>query len=614
MTVEVEKSLEAQLNGYVGRGVLSAYVNEEGHLILTMTDGETVDAGAVAAKLDTGLTKSGYAADAKATGDRISGVQHTANEACRGADDAHSVATAAEEKALAAQVAAKNAEASASAGAQRADDARRDAEEAVAAAAAAQDTALAAEKKAEAAETKAEKAAETAETLLKESLPAYVEEEAQRVSAAVQSHQGLNTLSILVSSDFHHSRYLDGYKDTFARSLRHCGQGMDLVAKMVHLDAVVRLGDYTWDNGQTPEEAMTEMREVFAATHIPGLPEINTCGNHDGNTGGTAPLTPMEIYRTVGIRNHGAVSAPEQVLCDCYRDFEAQKLRLIGLNTGNYFPTTLQMTWLTEVLEAMEDGWQAVILTHCPLNWNNSGTAAQTLSPYAGKILCIIHGHTHNCIVSQLGDTGIKQIAIPAANYARTNEYAEPWSDPQTPAKKADTAEDTAFCVLTMDTERNTVYADYYGAGYSRAVDVSKAEKMPYTNVLHQAVSEWGGTELYGEDYNGDGVIDGYKTGTRLNSSVQVVNAGGMCLTGIIHIQPGDVVRIKNITLSGSQTAYMGTFDSSGSAGTTGISALGSPDAAGVYTWTNTVGYSAFRLSVGLIDGNSIITVNEEIL
>ena len=351
-----------------------------------------------------------------------------------------------------------------------------------------------------------------------DTIPTYVKEEAERVAAAVQNHQGLNTLSIIVASDFHHSLYNEGYKAQFAESLKHCGQGMNLVAKKAHVDTVARLGDYTWDNGQTPEEAMAEMRAVFAATHVPGLPEINVTGNHDINSKGTVQLTALQLFRLIGIRNAGAVYSTEKATGDCYRDYAEQRLRLIGISSSPYFPSTAQLNWLAATLNAMEEGWQAVILTHCPLNWNGSTTAAQALKPFAHKILCIVHGHTHNYLVSELEDTGIKQIAIPSANYARSNGYAEPWFDPETPGnetegtlgKEAGNEKDAAFCVLTFDVDNAKVYADHYGAGYSRIIDVSKAaQEEGYTNLVPTA-QEYGSTA----PYNGTGYQNDYYVGS----------------------------------------------------------------------------------------------------
>ncbi len=103
MEIEVEKSIDAQICGYVGRGVASVRVDEQGHLIFTMTDGEVLDLGPtvgggsntgepVVVPLDTTLTRPGMAAEAKATGDAISQVETLAQQGVQAAQEAQTLA------------------------------------------------------------------------------------------------------------------------------------------------------------------------------------------------------------------------------------------------------------------------------------------------------------------------------------------------------------------------------------------------------------------------------------------------------------------------------------------------------------------------------------------
>jgi hypothetical protein len=116
--------------------------------------------------------------------------------------------------------------------------------------------------------------------------------------------------------------------------------------------------------------------------------------------------------------------------------------------------------------------------------------------------------------------------------------------------------------------------------------------------------------------YNGIG----YKTGYRLNSSNNEVAATGMCVTGFIPCKPNDVIRIKNVTISGSQTPYgfllKGLFvNVTGKIVKSYVAADMVADSNGIITLTapstSTIQY--FRLSCGVIDDSSIITINEEI-
>lgn len=149
-------------------------------------------------------------------------------------------------------------------------------------------------------------------------------------------------------------------------------------------------------------------------------------------------------------------------------------------------------------------------------------------------------------------------------------------------------------------------------------ITVRASKEGSYVNQIRRATSAQNGSDIYGEDYNGDGTPDGYKTGTRINSSNTVSSVTGMCVTGFIPVKAGDVVRVKNVTLSGSATPYLLTYTgTSAYLSSLGIGTLGTPDGDGVYTWVVTnqgsTKVAAFRLSVGVIDDTSIITINEVI-
>ena len=144
-------------------------------------------------------------------------------------------------------------------------------------------------------------------------------------------------------------------------------------------------------------------------------------------------------------------------------------------------------------------------------------------------------------------------------------------------------------------------------------ITASATQRGGYTNQIPLATSAFNGTEIYNAPY-------GFKEGTRLNSSNSLSSVSGMCTTGFIPVKIGDVVRFKNVTISGSASSYILTYGNNGGyLGVRQISELGSPDADGVYTWNITAGTGfentqAMRVSIGVIDETSIITVNEEII
>lgn len=124
-------------------------------------------------------------------------------------------------------------------------------------------------------------------------------------------------------------------------------------------------------------------------------------------------------------------------------------------------------------------------------------------------------------------------------------------------------------------------------------------------NLIPYMTTEYGGTEIY------NGI--GYKRNTRINSSKEIVEYSGMCLSGYLKVKQGDVVRLKNITPTGTATAYWVRYSIYNSDVLLDINTLGNPDSNGVYTVTIDQYTLGFRLSIGNIDASSIITLNEKI-
>lgn len=140
---------------------------------------------------------------------------------------------------------------------------------------------------------------------------------------------------------------------------------------------------------------------------------------------------------------------------------------------------------------------------------------------------------------------------------------------------------------------------------------------------------------IYGGDYNNDGVKDGYQTDTRLSSSSGGPSpATGMCCSGFIPCVEGNILRIKGIKPKLSTASYVMTFNSSN----TKVVALSFPQDTinGVLTWVNSssskwvnfendiltidlsstyfgTGFNAIRFSAGVIDENTVVTINQEI-
>lgn len=162
-------------------------------------------------------------------------------------------------------------------------------------------------------------------------------------------------------------------------------------------------------------------------------------------------------------------------------------------------------------------------------------------------------------------------------------------------------------------------------------IKVWSMKTQSYTNVLPLATDTDRKT-IYGEK--------GYRSGYRLSSSGGgIVSANGMCASGFIPCKVGDVLRIKGTKPKYGTASYVMSFDSSNKrvadANLGQISAdnptwIDKDDVTGYgcadynnITDTLTIvldsetfgtGWDAIRFCAGVIDDNTIVTVNERIM
>ena len=356
-------------------------------------------------------------------------------------------------------------------------------------------------------------------------IPDYVRTEAETVIEKARQKQNENTITLMLGSDIH-ARLDHNYTAQMLSSTLHASQAMKLIREKLHVDCVGILGDTLWDSGETQEQAI----EMFGIVHqyfadaFYGIKQFWAKGNHDGLSSNSTPLTDAQIYSSIGIYNEGVIKPDKnRVQGYCYTDFPDTKLRLILMNTtetdNNYAVGTEQLKWLKEVLDlsSLGEDWNSIILSHCPLDqWGATSSVMNCINNASG-ILCNIHGHLHNYKVDVLTGTEIPRIAIPNICFYRSNEYGQnstaettdgvEYGEETTYNKKTNSAEDTAFCVVTIDRKTNKLYADHYGAGYDREVDlpVNSDIAVNYTNLLPTAEAIDSA-----EPYNGTGYKDGY--------------------------------------------------------------------------------------------------------
>lgn len=141
-----------------------------------------------------------------------------------------------------------------------------------------------------------------------------------------------------------------------------------------------------------------------------------------------------------------------------------------------------------------------------------------------------------------------------------------------------------------------------------------------YNNLLDDAINADGTPYVV---TNSDGTTTvGYKKGWRINSSVQEKESAGNCVTGYIPVRAGQTIRVKNITLSGTNNGYFHWYDNRFSVvvaayyeNYSGNGYNTKPDSNGLIQF-NAPGEASlyyFRMTTGVITDETIITADEKI-
>lgn len=270
----------------------------------------------------------------------------------------------------------------------------------------------------------------------------------------------------------------------------------------------------------------------------------------------------------------------------CYKDIEDHKIRVICMNTSDFKDLTLsdntsplymsgtQMKWFAETIDLSDkadaDEWGIIILSHCPLDFMISIKCCEILKAYlegtsvsfvrdgvtvsydytgknAATIIGNFYGHNHNYLVGNLryltGGTDaegryttlpidVTRIGIPNACFTRSNErgqnngvdvYDIEFGETTTYDKVGGTAEDTSFCVVTVDRVAKKIYATHYGAGYDREIDYGSGEVTATYTI-------------------GNNLINA----TNSNASINIIEGGSYTAT----IAPVDGYTLKSVTVT----------------------------------------------------------------
>ena len=428
-------------------------------------------------------------------------------------------------------------------------------------------------------------------------IPDYVITESKRIANNMVSKRGTNSITAVILSDMHEFGDGDHTNATiierYRRANRNAGQGAKVVADNIDIDFFANLGDLAW--GAKTSTVTDFVQSIVNARKYTYDVEKNresffTPGNHDTATYGYAQNGE---YLSQGVTN-GLIGTYR------YVDFTAKKVRVICLNTaevegltvsgqsGTERMTGTQLQWFADSLDlsAKSDAanWGIVILSHHPLDWGSILPAANCLYSYltganysvthngvavsknfsgknAAKIICQFHGHVHGFRVDNIryGSVGnlktmdVKRIAIPNACFGRNNEYGENTGvdsngiefGEETSYDKVDgTAQNTAFCLISIDLDKEVIYADCYGAGYDRVISYAEKVIVTYTitnNLTNATTSNSTSNVIDGSAYSASIIANsGYEV-----SSIKVTMGGIDITSSAVN---GNNINIANVT------------------------------------------------------------------
>lgn len=338
-----------------------------------------------------------------------------------------------------------------------------------------------------------------------DTVPACVEEEADRVADGVLACRRPGTVTILLLSDLHYKG--DGSMDGHMKKL---SRAVSRLRDQIAPDLEVDLGDVVWGASATPYENIpAEARAVNAYLGKSGI-SLRALGNHDTMYSTEAERYAFSLsHNTPHLTGSGAGGYG-------YLDLPEAGMRVILLNTSeledNLYRCAVctresQRAWLCGVLADMKGKPEerVLLLAHMPLDFDTTdtgvtlpailkayeegGTVAVGGKTYdfAGErapILAQLHGHLHNYKTHLIEGTSIPRVSVPNACPSRDNEYsnAAHYPDPDfqerfggepTYPKNSGNENFTAFCVAVIDPAEGTVTALRYGAGVNRRVNAA---------------------------------------------------------------------------------------------------------------------------------------------
>ena len=363
--------------------------------------------------------------------------------------------------------------------------------------------------------------------------PKYHWNEVMRVAAKINDWKKEHSNSLIFGaiSDHHVTTSNASYNTQTMESIRRGVFGVQTVAQLVDCDFIISLGDYSWENGMDTAEGYANAQFVDSVIGEPqNLLSYRLVGNHDRSS------STNKTYSLIGSHNDFDETGYVAERGFGYKDFTDKKVRVIFLNTTDYLNNSGghamsydQKDFLIRALALSKidyQNWQILLLSHIPLDFspgdydtaidlnsilyaytagsvvdiavddryalNEDPTVYETyyngelVKSYAGlnapQIIANIHGHTHNDVIGEIGNTGIKRISTPnscfylnkTTSYPDNGDYGIDAERGELLAKEANSAKDTSAVFYCIDLSEKTIYAFAYGAGVDRQESYSE--------------------------------------------------------------------------------------------------------------------------------------------
>ena len=352
------------------------------------------------------------------------------------------------------------------------------------------------------------------------------------------------------------------YHNLSKAAIRHGAFALESIGRMVGCDFITNLGDNCsgnrYDGNDNDYNASVYLMDSLYAS-IAGQVNFTLIGNHDQTNNSTVAQHALlcanndyDVFGTTKARSYG------------YKDFTAKKVRVIGLNTsdywnigGGYALSYEQKDFLMRALDLSGKSdasqWQIVILSHIPLDYPSTdssnynagadvkaildayvnGTTAsitvnstyasannETPSGYAtysggklvynysgknsAKIVGDFHGHVHNhCYAKMAGNNIWRVSANDTSFYQPAATKYDGYGVDVAQTKTANTANDTAVTWYVVDLDNRVIHSFVYGAGVDRLI--SYAEAVIYSvayNLTDVTSSNTSASVVEGEAYS----------------------------------------------------------------------------------------------------------------